>query len=324
MLLNILSMIILIGLTVFFGWLAFRSWRSHRAVAKWLGGIITSLLALIFLAITVIGLVGFYRMNNAPYQYQVAKVKAPMTAENIARGQKMALLCADCHSTTSQPPLDGSPENFLTGGPPMGELWAPNLTPAGPLKDWSDGEIIRAIREGVDKNGRPLIIMPSQGLHDLSDADVQAVVAFIRSQSPVDHPVPPRNLNLLAALFLGAGMFPTSAQQPIQGAVVAPPSGTAEYGHYITRAYGCRDCHGNDLTGSSGGGGPAGPALAGVVSHWSEDGLMKVFRQGVDPNGHQLSDEMPWKKYGIVFSDQDLKDLYSYLQSLPPKPEASK
>ena len=34
-----------------------------------------------------------------------------------------------------------------------------NLTPAGPLKDWSDGEIFRAIRNGIDRDGQVLFAM---------------------------------------------------------------------------------------------------------------------------------------------------------------------
>jgi hypothetical protein len=44
------------------------------------------------------------------------------------------------------------------------------------LGGWSDAEIARAIREGVDKDGVGLVIMPSANYRALSDADVAAVV----------------------------------------------------------------------------------------------------------------------------------------------------
>ena len=91
--------------------------------------------------------------------------------------------------------------------------------------------------------------MPSQAYRNLSDADVQALVAYLRSQPAVDNPQPARNLNVLAALFLGAGMFPPSAQAPV-GSVTAPPAGaTAEYGEYLVPIGGCADCHGVKLDG---------------------------------------------------------------------------
>ncbi len=54
--------------------------------------------------------------------------------------------------------------------------------------------------------------MPSSGFHDLSDADIQALVAYLRSQPPVERDLHRRKLPALAAVFLGSGMFPTSAQ----------------------------------------------------------------------------------------------------------------
>lgn len=325
MVVNIVAILVLLGLTILFGYLAVRSWRSSRPVTRWLGGIITSLLALVFLAVTVVVSLGVYRMNVPAYIYTKSDIQVKASPEMLSRGEKIVALCADCHSTTGNVPADGSKDNFAAGGPPVGVLYAPNLTPGGPLKDWTDGEIIRAIREGVDKNGRPLIIMPSQAFHSMSDQDVQSVVAFLRSQPAVNRQLPERDLNPIAAVFLGLGMFPTSAQPPITGPIAHPQVGTVEYGKYIVAAFGCPDCHGPNLSGSSGGnGGPAGPALAGVISSWKEEDLLRVFHEGVDPTGHKLSDEMPWKKYGAGFSDDELKSLYLYLSSLPSQTASNK
>ena len=90
----------------------------------------------------------------------------------------------------------------------MGVLYATNLTPGGPLKDWTDGEIVRAIREGVGQDGRALIGMPSQAYRNLSDADVQALVAYLRSQPAVDNPQPARNLNVAGRALPGRGHVP--------------------------------------------------------------------------------------------------------------------
>ena len=150
-------------------------------------------------------------------------------------------------------PLVG--RNFGEGGPPVGRLHAPNLTPAGEIGDWSDGEVIRAIREGVHKSGRPLVIMPSEIFHDLSDTDVQAIVAYLRSQPAVQPATPPTKLNVVAALFIGAGVFHTSAQMPITQPLVAPAEGaSADYGKYLVSILGCRACHGENLEGRKPGG----------------------------------------------------------------------
>ena len=133
------------------------------------------------------------------------------------------------------------------GGPPIGRLFAQNLTPAGELKGWSDGEIIRAIREGIHQTGRPLVIMPSEVFRNFSDADVEAIVAYLRAQPAVGPLTPPPRLNALVAFFMGAGMFLTSAQAPITHPVLAPPDTSAEYGRYLVGIMGCPGCHGEKL-----------------------------------------------------------------------------
>ena len=316
MFLNILIVLILALLALLLGWLAWRAWHARRGWLKWTGGILSSLVTLLMVFLLGVILLGFYRMNVSPYKYMDTGVKVDMAPEQIALGARYANGCADCHSSTGSPPLDGSADNFLAGGPPVGVLYAPNLTPAGKLKDWTDAEIIRAIREGVDRDGRPLFIMPS--FHAMSDADVAAIVAYLRSQPPVDRAVPERNLSVLAALMVGAGMVPSSAQQPITDPVVAPQPGTAAYGEYVTRAMGCRGCHGPDLEGTPPGEGPSGPNLTLIVPTWTEENLINLFRQGVGPGGSPVSDEMPWKTYGKMLTDDQLKDLYSYLHALQP------
>jgi hypothetical protein len=60
-----------------------------------------------------------------------------------------------------QLPLSG--QDFMEGAP-FGTFYAPDLTQTN-LADWSDGEIVRAIREDVHKDGRSLLIMPSNAFH---------------------------------------------------------------------------------------------------------------------------------------------------------------
>ena len=214
--------------------------------------------------------------------------------------------------------MGGSTENFIAGGPPLGAMYATNLTPGGPLQGWTDGEIVRAIREGIDKDGRALIVMPTQAYRHLSDADVQALVAYLRSQPAMDNPQPARNLNILAALFLGAGLFPTSAQAPV-GAVTAPAAGpTAEYGAYLVAAGGCADCHGAKLDGVPPNSFvPVGPALKPFAAAMSEDQFMAVFREGRRIDGGPVTEGMPWKNIGKTMSDDDLRAVQAYLKTLP-------
>jgi cytochrome c553 len=317
----IVSILVLIILAVGFIWAATRAWRSRNLVVRWLGVFFAGLLGLVFTAVTVLALVGVYRANVAPYSYGNPTASIPVTGNSaqVTRGQQLALLCTGCHSKGDTLPLSGSPDNFLAGLP-VGDLYPPNLTPSGPLKDWSDAQIARAIREGVDNQGHPLVIMPSDAFHAMSDEDVYSIVAYLRSQPPSPNNLPSKNLNVLAHAALGAGVFPSSAQPPITAPVTAPPrAATAEYGQYITSALACRSCHGADLTGGQAGQGPPpGPNLTVIVPKWSQSDLTTFFRTGVTPSGAQVSpDNMPWNDYSKMFTDQDLQALYMYLHALP-------
>lgn len=316
--LTLVTLLILLVLVVLFVFLAIRAGHARAALVRWPGMILAGLLALVLVAVTgVVGL-GYYRLNVAPGNYSVSTVQVSLDADKVARGERLAGLCADCHSSTGNLPLDGGKANLLAQVPmPLGVVWPPNLTPGGPLKNWSDGQIMRALREGIDANGRPLFGMPSVAFHNLSDADAEAVVAFLRSQPAVDRTVPARDLSPLAAVFVGIGMAPPSTQAPITAPIVAPPAGTAGYGQYIANSLGCTDCHGLDLAGTATGLGPKGPNLTAIVPKMSQADFLNVFHNGVDPTGRPISDVMPWKHYGAALTDSELSDVYTFMHGLP-------
>ncbi len=317
---NLITILVLIALLVLFAWLARRAWRARNAIVKWVGVVLAGLLTLILALATIVAAVGFFKLY-VPSGNPVTNVKVQGTPDQIARGQKFANLCAGCHSTATKLPLDGANDNFVGG---LGTVVPPNLTPAGPLKDWSDGEIIRAIREGVHQNGRALIIMPSETFHNYSDADVQAVVAYLRSQPAVNHDTPTNDLGPVAMFLVGAGIFPTAVQQPITQPVIAPPAGvTADYGKYLVDVSGCRVCHGEYLAGGKPGGfTPVGPNLTVIVPKWNSDAdFVKTIRTGVDPTGHTLNpDMMPYKELSAMYTDDELRAIYQYVHGLAPLP----
>jgi len=142
-----LAVILLVALA--FGYLTKRAWGAKNKVLKWVGVVLAGLLTLIFAAGFIAAVMGTIQVNanyNASNPAPNVQVKA--TAEQLAWGEKYAKLCAGCHSSNQQLPLAGN----QFGGEiplPIGTLYAPNLTPAGDIKNWTDGEVIRAIREGV-------------------------------------------------------------------------------------------------------------------------------------------------------------------------------
>jgi mono/diheme cytochrome c family protein len=256
------------------------------------------------------------RFNNP-----VADVRVAGTPEQIARGAYLVSAfpgCASCHSSNrSATPV------ILDGNGPLPELvalgnfYAANLTPGGRIKDWSDGEIIRAIREGMDRDGRPLVVMPSEEYRHLSDQDAQAIVAYLRSQPAVSKSLPPQQPNFLAMMLLGAGQIPLSNQAPV-GSVTAPGRGpTREWGEHLVDISGCRSCHGPALDAQNiPQGPPPGPSLRSVKG-WSEADFLRTMKTGLTPTGRQLNPEfMPWPQFARG-SDDDLRALHAYLISLP-------
>jgi hypothetical protein len=90
----------------------------------------------------------------------------------------------------------------------------------------SDGEIFRAIRNGIDADGRWLTVMSYTNAGKLSDDDIQALIAYIRSQPAAGQETvnPPDQLNLLGVIMLGAGMLP-GGKPVFTGVITAPQKG---------------------------------------------------------------------------------------------------
>lgn len=295
------------------------AFRIPRPAIKWLTVILAGFLTIIFGLATILGVIALVKINT-PQPNPVSAIKASASPQDLARMQRYATLCGDCHSSNHTAVLDGGAESTIPDF--LATVYAPNLTPGGPLKNWSDGEIVRAIREGVDRDGKPLLVMPSEAFHNMSDADVAALVAYLRSQAPVTHETPPKAMAPFGMLLFGAGQVETSVQPPITKPIVGAPEGvTLEYGKYMTDILGCRDCHGADLAGGKPGGNgpPPGPNLTVLVPKWNEADFIKTMRSGTDPTGHALDPEqMPWKSYSTALTDDELRALYLYLHSLPP------
>jgi mono/diheme cytochrome c family protein len=196
-----LSLFILIALFVLFAWLVTRAWRARNVFVKFGGVLLAGLLTVLLGVLSAAAIRGLV-MANAPRNFPVADLQVQGTTEQVARGEEIArFLCAACHTQNGEPPVGG--KNLADDiGMPLGDIYPPNLTPTGELSGWSDGEILRAIREGTHKNGRPLA-MPVQNLKHLSDEDALAVIAYLRSQPAVQNQTPPLRPTLLTAVLVG-------------------------------------------------------------------------------------------------------------------------
>lgn len=312
---NIVILLFVIGLAVLFAWLTRKAWRAANPFLKWIGAILSGLLTLIVAFVGVLGLIGTYKYYNPPYN-PVKEIKVEGTAEQIERGQHLAsAFCVECHSTTKEFPMTGGVDVGSDLPVNLGSFYSANLTPAGPLKGWTDGEIFRALRDNVDRDGNRLLFMAGTNVRYISDEDMLALIAFLRSQEAVENetPQPLDQPSFLGMLMTGAGLIPDRplVEQAIHG---PQKEATVEYGQFMTTFLDCKSCHGDDLNGGTSSVGPKGPSLR-LVKGWTQEEFITTLRTGVDPTGHEVSSLMPWRSTGRL-DDTELSALYQYLISL--------
>ena len=86
-----------------------------------------------------------------------------------------------------------------------GAVTAPNITPDREtgIGAWTDGEKIRAIREGISRDGRVLFpMMPYPNFRMMSDEDVYAIVAYMNTLPAVRNPLPVTKIDFPVSLMI--------------------------------------------------------------------------------------------------------------------------
>jgi mono/diheme cytochrome c family protein len=159
---------------------------------------------------------------------EAAPAAAPLSPEaaKIAAGRYLAVAgnCANCHSRADGDPFSGGVE-FKTD---FGTIYSTNITPdttAG-IGEWTEAQFVRAMREGVDDEGQHLYpAFPYTAFTRVSDADLSALFAYLKSLAPSGYQAPENDLRfpynqrwllgLWKWLFFDAARF---QQQPARGA----------------------------------------------------------------------------------------------------------
>src|SRR5688572_28621688 len=174
--------------------------------------------------------------------------KIEPTPERLARGKYLndhVVGCTTCHTKRDWTKFSGPvmPDQLGAGGEPFnlgpaGMAYSKNITPAA-IGSWTDGELLRAVTQGVSKDGSPLFpLMPYPHYGAMDEEDVHAVLAYIRSLKAITGTTPPERklsfpLNFIVRTMPGPNTF---GKRP-------SPDDKVAYGKYMTRSALCSDCH---------------------------------------------------------------------------------
>ncbi len=316
MLVNIVVLLVLAVVTVLFGWLVTRAWKARRWYVKVPGLLLAGLLTLVFALVTGLGAKGLVQMYM-PYPVPQAQVTVAGTPEQVARGEHIAsVLCASCHTQNGQLPLSGGNNLSADSGLPLGDIYPPNITPAGKIASFSDSDIYRILYTGIEPSGR-LSFMNFVNTRHMSEEDALAVIAYLRHGQSVDGTRPTVSFSYLAALFVGAGLINPDVPGTIQPPAPVARGATKEYGEYMVNFMDCHGCHGPTLSGDAPPPSPRAANLTLIVPNWTRDDFISAIRTGVDKTGHQIQAPMPWKSIAML-DDTELAAIYEYLHGLAP------
>jgi cytochrome c553 len=236
--------------------------------------------------------------------------------QQVARGEHLVTVlmgCTDCHG----PDLGGS---MLYDDVLFGRIAGSNLTSGrgGVAPEYDELDWERAIRHGLDNNGRPLIFVMASYYARVGDEDVAAMIAYLHQIPPVDRQLPDTRIGPLTRFFLltDPSLLPAQVIDHEHGPLHTPkPDVSAEYGAYLTAA--CTICHGSDFSGGLHIGSGLNLTPGGDLQDWTEADFIEALRTGMVPAGWQLDEEkMPWKRL-MNLTDEELEAIWLHLQSLP-------
>ena len=261
------------------------------------------------------------------YGVDAAEVPVPQDSASLARGRHLyrSISCALCHGE------DGGGTIYFQSAT-MGTVTGSNLTSGrGGVAGWrSDLDWVRAIRHGVKPDSTSLLVMPSEVFVHLSDSDLGAILAYLRSLPAVDRELPASKFGPMGRVLLATGrmnILVASKTPPYEPPPPVEPGPTPEYGRYLANISGCHGCHGFGLSGGAVAGPPGLPPASNLtpagLRHYSEEDFGRAMREGIRPGGAPIDEFMPWRAYQHM-SDDDLAALWAYLKSVPPRPFGGK
>jgi cytochrome c553 len=290
------------------------------------------------------------------YVRPVGPEKVEATPERLIRGGYLVnqvCACGACHTTREHGNIAAEPERtdgFLGGGNLFvarglsDGIWIPNITPdvETGVGAWSDDELMRVIRDGVARDGHFLLpFMPFGGYQVMSDEDVRAIVAYLRSVPAYKQPKPraENQLGFMARLLftkIGVQMHPPAHDVP-------PPDAKdpVKVGEYLTTIGACSECHSLTKKGPrkrddpqylAGSEAPMeGPSFGKVwarnltpdqdtgLGKFHAEQIKQAMREGKRLDGKRMAPPMSiMLPHYSGMAEDDLGAIVAYLKSIPP------
>ena len=255
----------------------------------------------------------------------------------IKRGDYLVngiLTCGNCH--TPKGPTGDIMEKAFSGGlefdePPF-KATASNITPDKDtgIGAWSNADIKKLLRTGIRPNGTPIaVVMPTGFYEIMTERDLDAVVAYLRTLKPIKNKVP----GPIYKMQVPRQVFP-GGEKPYSEAMMR---GKAKKGFYLATIAHCMECHtplgarGRDFVGTLGTGGfelkgPWGVSVSRNITQskskgigaWSDAEIKRAITQGLSKDGGKLKPPMAYHSYAKLTAD-DLDAVVAYLRTVPAK-----
>lgn len=200
--------------------------------------------------------VSLFACNQQPSEAEGAEVEitpaslsydgsgASDPAAVLAHGERLSkvLGCQGCHGA------DYAGTNVTAGDEAFGDIYASNLSIL--LASYSDSELDWAIRQGVPKDGRKMIFMPSEMYQSLSDSDVKAIIAHLRTATPKGEKMPAHKPGPAFSAMVESGDYSDSADmvQRWKGKGPVNLGPNHAFGRHIALTA-CTECHDIELKG---------------------------------------------------------------------------
>ena len=297
-------------------------------MARWMKRLGAAALVLVVLAAgaAFTGLQLAERKMQRQVRVEVQPVAYAAGAAALDRGRYLYASrgCVDCHGA------DGGGRTFVEEGDSL-RIRGPNISPApgSAVAGYRPEDWVRAIRHGVAPGGRPLMVMPSEDYNRFTDADLAALVAYVRSLPPAQGGPAVVQLPLPARVLYGFGAIQDAAgkiDHALAPAQPVPEGVNLAHGAYVANM--CLGCHGPQLAGGRIPGGPPDwPAASNLtpgegsvmVRYAQADDLLRLFRTGKRPDGSAVR-VMPFESLKAM-SETDVRALHLYLRSVQPRPQ---